>query len=181
MEEFSEKCLLDLPWNVVNNIHLYDEMNLSFNALTYIPAELPLRLPHLCYLNISFNQLTEIPEGFAYFIHLKTLLLSHNKIVHISVQFTRLANLEKLDISQNALQNLPEEIGNMQSLKKLNVSHNKLTSLPDSLGCEQLQVLLAVGNRYAHLLLKLAKFCLLTLFFVCISHMHFLWTRHNNV
>ncbi|XP_014665215.1 PREDICTED: uncharacterized protein LOC106807409 [Priapulus caudatus] len=145
-EEFSEKCLLELPWHIVNTISLYERMDVSFNRLSFLPAEMPLRIPHLSYLNVSYNQLTDLPNSFGLFFHLKTLLLANNKLAKLPSSFTRLSSLEKLDLAHNALEELPDRIGFMPSLRAVNVSHNRLRHLPASLGSENMQVLLAQNN-----------------------------------
>jgi Leucine-rich repeat (LRR) protein len=140
--------MMELPWSIRDSISLYERMDASFHMLTELPVELPLRLPHLNYLNLSYNKLAALPESFSLLFHLKTLLLSHNLIQRLPASFIHLVKLEKLDISHNSLRELPEEIGTMESLKKLNVSNNKLKLIPMSLGTSENTVtILAVNNR----------------------------------
>lgn len=127
---------------------LYERMDVSFNALTTIPVEIPLRLPHLSYCNLSHNLLTTLPESFALLFHMKTLILSNNKISSLPKSFTHLVKLEKLDLSHNVLTELPADLGTMESLSKLNVTDNKLKQLPMTLGAsETLSLVLAFNNR----------------------------------
>ncbi|KAL3852157.1 hypothetical protein ACJMK2_015835 [Sinanodonta woodiana] len=146
--EFDKDCLAELPWSIRDSISLYERMNASFNRLSELPPELPLRLPHLNYLDLSHNQLTALPESFGLLFHIQTLLLCNNKIKSLPDSFVHLVKLEKADLSSNLLESLPADIGKMEALSKLNVSHNKLKVLPVSLGgCRTLTVLLACDNR----------------------------------
>ncbi|KAL8559164.1 hypothetical protein ACOMHN_048411 [Nucella lapillus] len=113
-----------------------------------LPPELPLRLPHLRYLDLSYNQLDSLPCSFGLFFHLDTLLLHHNRLHTLPDTFPRLVKLQKVDLSHNALRELPEDIGDMEQLQRLNLSHNKLKRLPLSLGkSPRLTLLLAPNNR----------------------------------
>ncbi|XP_033746197.1 uncharacterized protein LOC117331551 [Pecten maximus] len=143
-----EACLSEIPWSIRDSICLYERMNVSFNAITELPPELPLRLPHLYFLDLSHNQIETLPDSFGLLFHLKTLLLKYNKLHSLPQSFVHHVKLEKIDLSHNLLKELPEGIGKMESLSKLNVSNNKLKMLPVSLGnCKTLTLLLAQGNR----------------------------------
>ena len=131
-----------------DSISLYEKFDASFNRITDIPVELPMRLPHLNYLNLNHNQLTYLPESFGFLFHLQTVTLAHNSISHLPKSFLHLVKLEKVDLSHNALRELPEDIGTMESLQKLNICSNKLKELPLSLGqSHTLTVILAKNNR----------------------------------
>ncbi|XP_060078498.1 uncharacterized protein LOC132557984 [Ylistrum balloti] len=143
-----EACLTEIPWSIRDSICLYERMNVSFNAITELPPELPLRLPHLYFLDLSHNQIETLPDSFGLLFHLKTLLLKHNKLHSLPQSFVHHVKLEKIDLSHNLLKELPDGIGKMESLSKLNVANNKLRILPVSLGnCKTLTLLLAQGNR----------------------------------
>ncbi|OWF55877.1 p53-induced protein with a death domain [Mizuhopecten yessoensis] len=143
-----EACLSEIPWSIRDSICLYERMNVSFNAITELPPELPLRLPHLYFLDLSHNKIETLPDSFGLLFHLKTLLLKHNKLHSLPQSFVHHVKLEKIDLSHNLLKELPDGIGKMESLSKLNVSNNKLKILPVSLGnCKTLTLLLAQGNR----------------------------------
>lgn len=149
--ENAETCLLEIPWNIRDSVSLYERMDASFNALEELPVELPLRLPHLSYINLSYNRLTAIPESFGLFFHIRTVILNNNRIKELPKSFVHLVKLEKLDLSHNAIRELPEDLGKMEMLTSLNVCHNKLKTLPLSLGgCKTLKVILASANRLLH-------------------------------
>ncbi|XP_038061328.1 uncharacterized protein LOC119732034 [Patiria miniata] len=141
-------ALTALPWELVDSISLYEHLDVSFNLLRWLPPELPMRLPHLAYLDLSHNRLSALPESFALLFHLRTLLLNHNALQALPESFVNLVKLERLDLSHNALERLPEGMGRMETLKKLNLSDNFLTKLPYSLGQSySLDVILASNNR----------------------------------
>lgn len=122
-------------------------MNASFNTISQIPDELPLRLPHLSFLDISYNQITCLPESFGLLLHLKILNIKHNKLQGLPESFVNLIKLEKMDLSHNHIQTLPENLGDLESLTKINFSENKLSTLPLSLcSCKYLSVILTRNN-----------------------------------
>ncbi|KAK7102451.1 uncharacterized protein [Littorina saxatilis] len=143
-----EACLRELPYSLRDSISLYEIMKVAFNALTELPPELPLRLPHLRHLDLSYNQLEELPCSFGLLFHLQTLLIQHNRLHALPDTFTRLVKLEKVDLSHNSIRELPDDLGEMENLQSLNVAHNKLKHLPLSLGnSSKLKLLLAGKNR----------------------------------
>ncbi|XP_046575279.1 uncharacterized protein LOC124283294 [Haliotis rubra] len=146
--EAHESMLTELPWGIRDSVSLYEKMNVSFNAISELPPELPLRLPHLSHIDLSYNRLQTLPESFGLLFHLRTLLLSNNVLRSLPESFVHLVKLECIDLSHNQLKELPDEMGNMEALSKLNVSNNKLKLLPLSLGASKtLTLLIANGNK----------------------------------
>ncbi|GFR76881.1 plant intracellular Ras-group-related LRR protein 1 [Elysia marginata] len=147
--EYHDACLTELPWNIRDSVSLYETMTASFNALTELPVELPLRLPHLSSLDLSHNQLRTLPESFGLLFHLAEIHMQFNRLSALPESFLHLVKLEKIDLSHNEIRNLPENIGHMERLSRLNISHNKLKTLPLSLGSPMCRVhlLLAEQNR----------------------------------
>ncbi|XP_043233812.1 uncharacterized protein LOC122387559 [Amphibalanus amphitrite] len=144
-----EGCLTDLPWEIVDEVSLYERVNVSFNLITTLPVELPLRLPHLQHLNLSHNRIKELPESIALFFHLEELNVSFNLLSALPRNITNMRKLCVLDISHNQFQRLPDDIGDIPGLQKLNASHNQLSLLPTSLGTSpSLDVLLVDGNKF---------------------------------
>ena len=139
--------LKEFPWALVDSISLFERLDASFNSISRIPPEIPLRLPHLSHLNISHNHLVALPESFSLLFHLKTLLMNHNSLQQLPESFVNLVKLERLDLSHNSLVQLPENMGEMEALRKLNVCDNKLNSLPLSFGkSHTIAVLIAMNN-----------------------------------
>ncbi|KAL4226821.1 hypothetical protein ACF0H5_014799 [Mactra antiquata] len=144
----SESCLREIPWNIRDSLSLFERMNVAFNSLTELPKEIPLRLPHLSYLDLSHNQLETLPESFGLLFHLETVRLNYNKLITLPNSFYHLIKLSKLDLSHNCLKSIPNECIHLECLEKLNVSHNKLKALPTALGgLKSLKVLIANNNR----------------------------------
>ncbi|KAJ1730947.1 hypothetical protein LPJ61_002769 [Coemansia biformis] len=102
-------------------------LNLSFNALARLPADLGDSFATLCSLDISGNQLTSLPEDIG-----------------------RLQSLRELYANRNALASLPNSIGSLHKLEVLGVSDNRLARLPPCLGLltESLRVLAVDGNPF---------------------------------
>ncbi|XP_057368841.1 uncharacterized protein LOC130689916 [Daphnia carinata] len=146
-QEYTEACLNDLPWSILENVNLYRQVNGSFNNISSLSTNLPLRIPHLTHVNLSYNSLAELPSSIALLFHLKELLLRGNRLVFLPEEMCLLPELEMLDVSYNQLRSLPKGIGKLQKLTKLNVSHNFLSSIPCSLGLNpHLCVLVANNN-----------------------------------
>lgn len=145
----SEACLQELPWNIRDSLSLYERMSAAFNALTELPNELPVRLPHLNYLDLSYNELHELPESFGLLFHLENLNLKFNKIKELPYSFFHLIKLTKVDLSHNCLKAISNDVIKLEKLSKLNISYNKLKSLPIPMGgLKSLKVLLANNNRF---------------------------------
>lgn len=154
----SDGCLHELPWTIRDSLSLYEQMSVAFNALTELPNELPIRLPHLNYLDLSYNQLETLPDTFGLLFHLETLNLKFNCIKTLPNSFYRLIKLSKFDISHNRLKTLSNDIIYLERLTKFNVSFNKLKSLPVPVGgLKSLKVLLANNNRFPETLLTICS------------------------
>lgn len=98
---FSEKCLKELPWSIRDSVSLYEVMTASFNGLTEIPVELPLRLPHLSNLDLSHNRLHFLPESFGLLFHLREVHLQHNRLSSLPGSFVHLVKLEQVKLCTN--------------------------------------------------------------------------------
>ncbi|XP_045165426.1 uncharacterized protein LOC123529251 isoform X2 [Mercenaria mercenaria] len=151
-------CLRELPWNIRDSVSLYERMNAAFNALTELPNELSVRLPHLNYLDLSYNQLEALPDSFGLLFHLETLNLKFNRVKTLPHSFYHLVKLTKIDVSHNCLKMISADVIQLEKLIKLNVSFNKLKSLPVSLGgLKYLKVLLADNNRFPESLVTICN------------------------
>lgn len=153
-----EPSLTELPCTVTNSLSLHERMTASFNSIHELPLELPLRLPHLCYLDLSHNELSTLPENFGLLLQLETLLLRFNRIKMLPDSMFHLVKLKKLDLCHNHLKTIQNNFTLLQSLEKLDLSHNKLKVLPTSLGgVKTLKVLLATDNRLCEKLDAISK------------------------
>ncbi|KAL7639213.1 UNVERIFIED_CONTAM: hypothetical protein RMT77_010747 [Armadillidium vulgare] len=148
-----EGCLDSIPLDIIyyDTISMYEEVNLSFNYISYIPEEFSLRVPHLRHLNISHNQISGLPNSFHLLLHLRILNISFNKIENFPSSVVNLQKLHTLNISHNALKEIPPSISRLKKLKRLNISHNNLRALPESLlECSNLGIIVTNGNNLIH-------------------------------
>ncbi|XP_067936096.1 uncharacterized protein [Watersipora subatra] len=145
--EINYNCLTEIPWDLRDSTTMYEKIDASFNHISDIPEEVPLRIPHLTQLILSYNKISSLPETFALFFHLQELRLDHNELDAVPISVTKLVTLEKLDLSDNLIKELPEEIGEMNSLARLNLCNNRLRQLPVELAQCPLQVILVQNNR----------------------------------
>ncbi|XP_037091318.1 uncharacterized protein LOC119111616 [Pollicipes pollicipes] len=144
-----EGCLTDLPWDLIDEVSLYERVNASFNLVSTLPVELPLRLPHLQHLNLSHNRIKELPESIALYFHLEELNVSYNLLESLPRNITNMRRLAVLDVSHNRFRQLPDDVGLIPGLRKLNASYNQLSLLPTSLGSsDSVRVLLVDGNKF---------------------------------
>lgn len=142
-------CLTGFPSYLLTDVSLYERVNAAFNAITAVPHDFPLRLPHLRYLNLNSNYLSELPESIALLFHLSELHVAHNRLSSLPRNIVHMRSLQVLDLSHNRFTQLPDSVGRISSLQRLNVSDNRLQSLPTSLAqCRSLTVLLADNNRF---------------------------------
>lgn len=145
--EINYNCLTEFPWDLRESITMYETINASFNHITKIPEEIPLRIPHLTHLILSYNKMYSLPETFILFFHLRELSLDHNEVESVPKCLLKLLTLEKLDLSHNFIKEVPENIRELSSLVRLNLNSNRLKKLPPELGLCPLKVILVNDNK----------------------------------
>lgn len=100
--------------------------------------EFPLHIaePELyAVMNLGFNKIREIPADIGRFSRLQTLILSNNRIRTISREIRHLSLLESLMLGANELCELPEELADLPHLSRLDVNRNQeLRALPSGTG-----------------------------------------------
>ncbi len=133
----------------INNVHLADltdfdeahvpgltwlvKLNLAYNRLNTLPANIFDGLANLRVLDLSYNRLTSLPSNiFNGLIALEELSLFINQLTTLPADiFKGLANLRELLIMNNELSSLDQAIFNdLIALRWLNLSNNKLPVLP---------------------------------------------------
>ena len=117
----------------IGNLALLQELSLYNNKLTSIPAEIG-NLASLQVLYLNGNNLTSISAEIGNLASLQTLYLSNNKLTLIPVEIGNLVSLKYLYLDNNSLISIPAEIENLALLQKLDLSNNNLTSIPTKIG-----------------------------------------------
>ena len=157
MLDLSGHALRTIPKEVLKTPTLI-QLNVSKNALTYLPEDTAVALGSLEVLDISHNRFHSLGDCVGELYTLKTLIASHNALKAFPKVLTGLAGLTKLDLSHNALTALPDPLSSAiragklgSSLRSLSLANNKLSSLPLGFasGCPSLTMLDVSCNRLA--------------------------------
>ena len=144
--------LTQFPAEIYDLADTLEILNLSGNALTVLPDDLP-GLHKLRVIFCSDNQFSEVPEvlgkctalemvGFkanqirrlsaaALPPKLRWLILTDNCLSELPAELGDCRNLQKLMLAGNQLQQLPVELAACRNLELLRISANRLTALPD--------------------------------------------------
>jgi Leucine-rich repeat (LRR) protein len=150
---FSLLGLTSLPSDLYRFVNL-EELDLSKNALTTLPANLLTALPRLQRLILSFNQLDTDSLTFARNRTLQLLNLQGNRLTTVpnsvrqnrrltglwlgnnpltTIDLRGLSRLTDLNLYNAGLTELPRRIGRLRRLLVLDAYHNRLSTLPHSL------------------------------------------------
>lgn len=162
--------LTEFPREIFNLADTLEILDLSGNALTSLPDDLP-RLHRLRIIFCSDNPFTELPEvlgrcpsltmvGFkacqitkvsaaALPVHLRWFILTDNRVEQLPAEIGRCADMQKLMLSGNRLQSLPPELANCSKLELLRIASNRLPALPEwLLKMPRLTWLACAGNPF---------------------------------
>ena len=115
-----------------NGLSGLEELNLSQNDLSTLPAGVFDDLSSLNSLNLSYNDLTSLPVGLLSGLsNLTELDFMWNDIGQLPAgAFDGLTNLRKLDVTLNYISQLPAGVfDDLSSLQELNLGANNLSSL----------------------------------------------------
>lgn len=143
--------LTDFPREIFDLADNLEVLNLSGNALSSLPDDLP-RLHRLRVIFCSNNHFAELPAvlgqcpqlqmvGFksnpirhvpaaALPPRLRWLILTDNQLLALPADIGQCTDLQKLMLAGNQLQHLPPELANCHKLELLRISANQLTALP---------------------------------------------------
>lgn len=105
-------------------------LNVSRNALSFIPWEIVKQMPEVTEIDLSHNELTNIDAKhvFEEAIKLTKIHLSHNAIRFLNDDaFATLANLEFIDLRSNRFLKIPDFTKNAQ-LKTIHLEQNPIGS-----------------------------------------------------
>ncbi len=142
--------LTEFPAEIFDLADSLEILNLSGNALSALPADLP-RLRKLRVLFCSDNQFTAVPEVLGQCSQLSMIGFKANQIRTLPAAALP-PQLRWLILTDNQLAELPPEIGNCLHLEKLMLAGNQLTALPDTLAhCTNLGLLRIAANQLTDL------------------------------
>jgi hypothetical protein len=142
--------LTEFPREIFALADTLEVLNLSGNALTALPADLP-RLRKLRILFCSDNQFTELPPVLGQCEELTMIGFKANRI-HTLPAAALPPRLRWLILTDNQLTNLPPELGRCAGLQKLMLAGNRLTALPPALAAlHQLELLRLAANQLTEL------------------------------
>jgi hypothetical protein len=142
--------LTEFPVEIFDLADSLEILNLSGNALSALPADLP-RLRKLRVLFCSDNQFTAVPEVLGQCSQLSMIGFKANQIRTLPAAALP-PQLRWLILTDNQLTELPPEIGNCLRLEKLMLAGNQLTTLPATLArCTNLGLLRIAANQLTEL------------------------------
>jgi Leucine-rich repeat (LRR) protein len=139
--------LTELPAEVFELADTLEVLNLSGNALSSLPDELP-RLHKLKVLFCSDNRFTRVPEVVGRCPELSMVGFKANQIREVpAVSLPR--QLRWLILTDNQIESLPDELGRRPLLEKVALAGNRLRALPDAMAaCQQLALLRISANAF---------------------------------
>jgi hypothetical protein len=140
--------LTEFPREIFDLADSLEVLNLSGNALTRLPDDLP-RLTRLRVIFCSDNPFTELPAVLGQCSTLEMVGFKANRIRHVPAGALP-PRLRWLILTDNALEQLPAEISRCSRLQKLMLAGNRLSELPPGLAdCHALELLRISANRFA--------------------------------
>jgi hypothetical protein len=142
--------LTELPREVFEHFETLEVLNLTGNALSSLPEDLP-RLYKLRILFCSSNQFTTFPEVVGECSSLQMVGFKSNQIEHVpDIPFPE--ELRWLILTDNRIKTLPDSLGQCTQMQKLMLSGNRLRSLPESFAqFTNLELLRLAANEFEHL------------------------------
>jgi Protein tyrosine and serine/threonine kinase/Leucine rich repeat len=142
--------LTEFPSEIFDLADSLEILNLSGNALTSLPEDLP-RLHKLRIIFCSDNLFAELPAVLGQCKNLTMLGFKANQISRVPDEALA-PTLRWLILTDNRIQNLPSSIGLCRQMQKLMLAGNQLSDLPvDLANCTQLELLRLSANRFCTL------------------------------
>ncbi|MBC8083246.1 MAG: protein kinase [Hymenobacter sp.] len=142
--------LTEFPTEIFSLADSLEVLNLSGNALSALPADLP-RLRKLRVLFCSDNQFTAVPEVLGQCPRLSMVGFKANRLHSLPAAALPPA-LRWLILTDNQLRSLPAALGACAELQKLMLAGNQLRSLPETLAaCTRLELLRIADNQLPEL------------------------------
>jgi hypothetical protein len=142
--------LTELPREVFEHADTLEILNLTGNALTSLPDDLP-RLHKLRILFCSSNNFTTFPEVIGDCPNLSMVGFKSNQIEHVpDIAFPE--ELRWLILTDNRIETLPDSLGQCTQMQKLMLSGNRLRNLPKSFArFANLELLRIAANQFEEL------------------------------
>ena len=138
--------LTEFPREIFDLADSLQVLNLSGNALTSLPDDLP-RLHHLRVIFGSDNRFTALPAVLGQCAQLQMVGFKANQIRSVPSDALP-AQLRWLILTDNRIQALPAQMGDCAQMQKLMLAGNQLQQLPDELAqCQQLELLRISANQ----------------------------------
>ena len=138
--------LTELPPEVFDLADSLEVLNLSGNALSELPSELP-RLRKLKVLFCSDNRFTRVPEVVGQCESLTMVGFKSNAVRELPAASLP-PRLRWLILTDNQLQALPANLGE-RPLEKVALAGNRLSQLPESMAkCDRLGLLRLSANQF---------------------------------
>jgi Protein kinase domain/Leucine rich repeat len=142
--------LTDFPREIFDLADSLEILNLSGNALTKLPEDLP-RLNKLRIIFCSDNQFTELPKVLGRCKKLTMVGFKANQITSVPAEALS-PTLNWLILTDNRIQKMPSSIGQCLQMQKLMLAGNQLSGLPVELKeCKNLELLRLSANRFSTL------------------------------
>ncbi len=148
--DLNDRGLTQWPPEVYAHADTLEVLNLSGNALSTLPDDLP-RLHRLRVIFVSDNPFTELPEVLGRCPSLEVVGFKACRIERVSGAALP-PNLRWLILTDNRISSLPDELGRRPALQKLMLAGNRLSTLPDTLAdAHRLELLRLSANRFERL------------------------------
>ncbi len=142
--------LTDFPEEIYQLADTLEILNLSGNALSSLPDDLP-RLHKLRIIFCSDNHFTELPEVLGRCPQLEMVGFKANRVERVPSAALP-PRLRWLILTDNRVAELPAALGSCARLQKLMLAGNRLQALPEELAaCTNLELLRIAANRFEHL------------------------------
>jgi hypothetical protein len=139
--------LSEFPREIFDLADSLEVLNLSGNALTSLPDDLP-RLHRLRVIFCSDNPFTTLPPVLGQCAQLEMVGFKANQITHVPAEALP-SRLRWLTLTDNRIEELPAAIGRCSRLQKLMLAGNRLEQLPVELAeCRNLELLRIAANRF---------------------------------
>ena len=166
---FNQLGLTNVPEEVYRFPNL-EELDLSKNGLTQLPARITAAIPGLRRLSVLYNmigddsvfiakksgltaltlqgnKLTRIPASVRNCKNLESLWMGNSKLTELNIKPLRgLKKLNDLNLYNAGLTQLPKQIRRLKHITVLDLYYNQLTELPRQLGRMKRLEQLAVSN-----------------------------------